>query len=270
MKALSKYQLTRLREAIRLGYGKVAVEPNGASAIERGKEYAISLGYDREKLEKYASSSVEAFMGVGVPLSIRPLEVGQTVVDIGSGAGTDSILAASEVGSVGFVFGIEMTPEMIQLAREQAFKSRMKNLAFTNAFAERLPIPAESVDVVISNGVINLCPDKNLVFDEIYRILKPGGRIQIADIVVLNEPAERLEHGEVPDTVDPEHLLELHVRGALTVAAYSDLLKGKGFVDIWIGDFRDVFHGHVKATAFKDHGVVGAHIYAEKPIPGTQ
>ena len=265
MKALSKYHLNRLREAIRQDYARFASDPTQVFPHQYGREYAISLGYDADKLSRYAGSSVESFTGVGMPLAIRDLELGQTVVDIGAGAGTDSLLAAAEVGSVGFVFGIEMVEELIEKARHQARKSRLNNLAFTNAFAERLPVPSTSADVVISNGVINLCPDKHLVFNEIYRVLKPGGRIQIADVIAKkSQEGKDLSATQSPDRQSYE-LLAIRLSSALTSDEYAKLLGDVGFTAIWIGDFKDVFNGQLQNHKSAGEGLLGAHIYAEKP-----
>jgi ubiquinone/menaquinone biosynthesis C-methylase UbiE len=127
---------------------------------------------------------VESFAGVGNPFALGPLQPGETVVEVGSGAGLDAILAARQVGPTGRVIGIDMTPAMLEKARANAALAGLHNVEFRQGLAEQLPLPDACANVVISNGVINLCPDKLAVYRELYRVLEPGGRIQIADIIV--------------------------------------------------------------------------------------
>jgi arsenite methyltransferase len=134
---------------------------------------------------------VESFAGVGNPFSVGALEAGQTVMDIGSGAGFDSFIAAQAVGPSGKVIGVDMTEPMLAKARETASNMQMSQVEFRHGFVEDLPVPDESIDVAISNGVINLCPDKYKSFEEIFRTVKPGGRLFLSDIVV---------HKAVPDS----------------------------------------------------------------------
>jgi len=142
------------------------------------------LGYPTEETDRLPDSVIESFAGVGNPFVFGPLRSGETVVDIGSGAGLDSILAARQVGAKGRVIGIDMTPEMLNKARANAEALQLTNIEFREGYAEALPLESGSADVIISNGVINLSPDKERVLKEIVSALKPGGRLQFADIAV--------------------------------------------------------------------------------------
>lgn len=152
-----------------------------------GRTRALSLGYPAELLDRYASLAQEGFNGAGNPFLIRPIQPGEVVVDIGCGTGTDACLASGMVGSSGRVFGVESDTASLATARKQAQLSRLRNVTFTKAYAERLPLPNASVDVVISNGVLSQCANKADVIQEIFRVLKVGGRVQIADILISPE-----------------------------------------------------------------------------------
>lgn len=179
-----RLDLSLLRDAIRAEYSEVATCPVQGFHFHTGRFLARRLGYPDEALDQLPEHVVESFAGVGNPFALASLQPGETVVDVGSGAGLDSLLAARQVGPGGRVIGIDMTDKMLDKARASAALLGLTNVEFRQGFAEELPLPDASADVVISNGVINLCPDKASVFAEIYRLLRPGGRIQIADIVV--------------------------------------------------------------------------------------
>ncbi len=141
------------------------------------------LGYPADFVEAMPDRAVESFAGVGNPFSLRPLTAGERVVDIGSGAGFDSFVAALQVGAEGRVVGIDMTPEMLAKARANAAELRLEDRTeFREGFAEEVPVESGWADVVISNGVFNLCADKRRVFEEVFRLLRPGGTLQFADI----------------------------------------------------------------------------------------
>ncbi len=176
--------LAQLRSAIRDEYTEVASCPSKGFHFHTGRFLADRLGYPAERVEGLPDPVVESFAGVGNPFSWGDLAPGETVFDLGSGAGFDAFLAAHMVGSAGEVIGIDMTPAMLSKARDNARLLELSNIEFREGLLEALPVASESVDVVISNGVINLCPDKALVLAEAYRVLTPGGRMQIADIVV--------------------------------------------------------------------------------------
>jgi SAM-dependent methyltransferase len=171
-----------LRGEVRDKYRAVAVEPNAEYHFHTGRLLAARLGYDAAVVDSLPDAAVESFAGVANPFSIRPLEHGARVVDVGSGAGFDSFVAARAIGASGSVTGVDMTPEMLTKSRATAATMELANVEFRDGFAEALPIENGWADVVISNGVINLCADKRAVFGEIRRVLRPGGVLQFADI----------------------------------------------------------------------------------------
>lgn len=171
-----------LREQVREKYREVSVDPHRDYHFHTGRPLAARLGYDAAVVTALPDAAVESFAGVANPLSLRALGRGERVVDVGSGAGFDSFIAAAQVGTTGEVVGVDMTQEMLQKSRSTTKLLGYDNVEFREGLAEKLPIEDGWADVVISNGVINLCADKRQVFSEIYRVLKPGGRLQFADI----------------------------------------------------------------------------------------
>jgi len=172
-----------LKSEIRKTYASVSQEPEKDFAFPTGRDWAADLDYP-EELSRVPDHIVGSFVGVANPFSFGRLEPGERVLDLGSGAGTDSLVAALMVGPEGFVTGLDMTPEMLDKARAGAAELGLENVVFVDGEAERLPFADASFDVVISNGVIDLVPDKDAVFREIHRVLVSGGRIQIADVTI--------------------------------------------------------------------------------------
>ena len=171
-----------LREQVRGKYREVAADPGASFHFRTGRSLAARLGYEAAASDALPDRAVESFAGVGNPFSLRRLVRGEKVVDVGSGAGFDSFIAAGQVGPGGQVVGIDMTPEMLAKARQTAAALGLAQVEFREGLAEALPVQDAWADVVISNGVINLCADKQAAFAEIFRVLRPGGRLQFADI----------------------------------------------------------------------------------------
>jgi arsenite methyltransferase len=171
-----------LRSQVREKYRQVAVAPADRYHFHTGRPLAARLGYDRGVVERLPDRAVESFAGVANPFSLRPLQPGERVVDVGSGAGFDAFIAADQVGRSGQVVGVDMTTQMLDKSRQTAAELGLDHVGFREGLAEALPVEDGWADVVISNGVINLCADKKAVLGEIHRVLRPGGVLQFADI----------------------------------------------------------------------------------------
>ncbi len=171
-----------LRLEVQLKYAEVALNPGGDFHFHTGREIAERCRYDMAAVDSLPDAAVESFAGVANPFELRPIEPGERVVDLGSGAGMDSFLAAQASGAEGHVVGIDMTPSMLTKARTTASAIGMTNVEFCDGYIEEIQIDDGWADAVISNGVINLAPDKDLVLQEAYRVLRPGGVLQFADI----------------------------------------------------------------------------------------
>jgi len=217
----------RIRSQVRTAYAKVAQGADGCSVGCCGTEAGGSLmmGYSEDDL-KAVPEGADLGLGCGNPQAIAALRGGETVLDLGSGAGFDCFLAAKRVGRTGRVIGVDMTAEMVAKARANARRVEAANVEFRLGEIEHLPVLDASVDVILSNCVINLSPDKGAVFREAFRVLKPGGRIAISDVVATGEmPAELAESVEA---------LTGCVSGAAKVDALRDLLVQAGFQNVTI------------------------------------
>jgi arsenite methyltransferase len=178
-----------LRDEIQKIYTEVSTEPGRDFIFPTGRAWAEDLGYPAE-LAGVPDETAQSFAGVANPFALGRIEPGQVVLDLGCGAGTDLLIAAQMVGARGRAIGVDMTPAMLERARASAREMGIDNVELHQSLIESLPLPNESVDVVISNGVIDLVPDKEAVFAELDRVLRPGGRLQLADVVIHTDVSE--------------------------------------------------------------------------------
>jgi arsenite methyltransferase len=246
-----------LRADVREKYREVALHPDGEFHFHTGRPLAALLGYAAGVVDALPDQAVESFAGVGNPFSLRPLQAGERVVDFGSGGGFDCFVAADAVGTDGRVVGVDMTPEMLAKSRGTAEALGLGNVAFREGLLEHLPVEDARADVVISNGVINLCADKTAVFAEAYRVLRPGGVLQFADIA-NGKP--------LPDAAVSEiDLWTGCIAGGLPVDDWCAAIEGAGFDDISVGVAVDAFggsRGERNALAYE----VAAHVFlARRP-----
>jgi arsenite methyltransferase len=179
-----------LRDAIQKTYTDVATDADQVFIFPTGRGWARELGYPEPELSRVPDATVESFAGVANHWTLGAIEPGSVVLDLGCGAGTDLLIAAQMTGPEGRAIGVDMTPAMLDRAGASAREMGLANVELHDALIESLPLPDASVDVVISNGVIDLVPDKDAVFAEIDRVLRPGGRLQLADVVIHHEVSE--------------------------------------------------------------------------------
>jgi SAM-dependent methyltransferase len=225
-----------IQNAVRAKYGAIATSVGGASCCSPGAccgsegDPITTRLYRDEQIDALPAEAVAASLGCGNPTLLADLRLGETVLDLGSGGGIDVLLSARRVGPSGKAYGVDMTDEMLALARDNQRKAGAPNVEFLKGTIEAVPLPAESVDVIISNCVINLSADKDAVFREAFRLLKPGGRLAISDVVV---------RGDVPD--DVRRNMELWVgciAGALEESEYRARLAAAGFEEIDLEPWR--------------------------------
>ncbi len=221
-----------IRKAVREGYGKIAVQGssccgpvNACGCGSPPQTVGKAIGYSDEELGAVPDGA-NLGLGCGNPIALASLKEGEVVLDLGSGAGFDCFLAVSKVGKSGRVIGVDMTPQMLEKARENASKGDYQNVEFRLGEIENLPVADDSVDVVISNCVINLSPDKDRVFQEAYRALKPGGRLMVSDIVLLKELPDAIKNS-IPAYVGC-------IAGASTKEEYLATVTAAGFQEVEI------------------------------------
>ncbi|WP_373495928.1 methyltransferase domain-containing protein [Aquiflexum sp.] len=252
----SKFSREELREAIMTEYKAVACDPNHTIHFTSGRKLAKRLGYTEDIMSQIPESAIRPFAGVGNPFHIDEPPKGSKILDIGSGCGFDSIYASILTHRSIMVTGVDMTEEMLEQARKNAIIAECTNIQFVKGYAEDLPIPSESMDLVISNGVINLCLDKEQVYKEIHRVLRPGGEFRIAD-VMLDIP--------VPETSkELIHLWTNCVAGAVTKTEYREYIKNAGFIWMGFGMQYDVFHDAKIAKSAAYFGAKGQNILGIK------
>ena len=190
MKTDSPVDVDVLREEIRKTYTDVSTDQEQEFIFPTGRAWAQDLGYPEPELSRVPDATVESFAGVANHWELGRIDAGAVVLDLGCGAGTDLLIAAQMVGDQGRAIGVDMTPAMLERARASALKMGLAGVELHESLIEALPLADGSVDVVISNGVIDLVPDKDAVFNEIDRVLRPGGRLQIADVIIHTEVSE--------------------------------------------------------------------------------
>jgi arsenite methyltransferase len=217
-----------LESKVKHMYKGVAENPHGAYHFEMGRGVAERLGYSTEVLNRIPAEAIESFAGVGHYFDLADLREGEAVLDLGSGSGTDVFCAAVQIGESGRVVGVDMTPEQLDKAESLRARAGFDQVEFVNTHIERLPFDDESFDVVVSNGVINLSPDKQQVFAEIARVLRPGGRAAIADIIAERHMKE--------STVCNTDLWAACIAGAAQRDEYRDAIEAAG---LRIGEFRE-------------------------------
>lgn len=246
-----------LRQAIQEEYEVVAADPGRGFHFHTGRPLAALLGYRSEWLDGVPEASIESFAGTGNPFSMGELQPGECVVDVGSGAGIDSLIAARMVEPGGRVIGVEMTPAMIEKARRSAAGAGIENVEFRHGYAEDMPVESESADVVVSNGVLNLVPDKPAALAEMARVLRPGGRLQAADIV--------LERAVPEGSKEDVDLWTGCIAGGLLSSELEALVRDAGFVDVEIIPGVDVFAGAAQHSNAAAYGTRGAGIRGRRP-----
>jgi SAM-dependent methyltransferase len=224
-----------LRASVREKYREVAVHPDGDYHFHTGRPLAALLGYDADLVASLPDRAVESFAGVANPFSLRPIGQGDRVVEVGSGGGFDSIVAAHLVGTGGRVVGVDMTPEMLAKSRETARLLGLGHVEFREGLAEELPVDDGWADVVISNGVLNLVADKARAFAEVFRVLRPGGHLQFADIAV-----DRPVPAEAVCNID---LWTDCIAGGLSCDGWQQAVRDAGFAAIEVGPPVDTFGG---------------------------
>lgn len=233
MVAILGFSKEQIKEAVQAMYGSVADDPNQGFHFPVGRRLALAARYSERELDALPQAAVDLFLGVGNPFRAGVTRPGDTVLDIGSGSGTDTLIASRLVGKTGKIWALDITPEMLSRLRATLEENGIGNVETIEADAEDIPLPDNSVDVVTSNGALNLVPDKRKAFAEIFRVLKPEGRVQLADIVI-RQPVP------IGGRRDPKLWTECVV-GASVDEDYLELFREIGFVDVEVLSEFDYF-----------------------------
>lgn len=252
-----KVDVQELEAKVKKMYRDVALNPSGEYHFEMGRGLAEKLGYEKSDLDRIPPAAIESFAGVGYYFDIANLKPGDSVLDLGSGSGMDSFIAALKVGANGSVSGIDMTDEQLEKADKLRRAWQFDNVSFQKAYIEKLPFADESFDAVISNGVLNLVADKNKAFAEIGRVLKPGGKLVIADIVTEKQLPENVTCNST--------LWAACIGGASQQDDYRASIE-KGGIEILFVRNNDAYAFISKSAkgASKDYGVKSISLYAVK------
>ncbi len=246
-----------LEQKVKNMYRDVALNPNGQYHFKMGRPLAEMLGYEKECLDLIPTAAIESFAGVGYFCDIANFKEGEKVLDLGSGSGMDAFITALKVGKSGQVTGIDMTDEQLEKARGLAKVANFENVNFIKGYLEQLPFPDATFDIVISNGVINLCPDKEKVFAEITRVLKPKGRMVIADIVTEQQLPENI-------TCDSA-LWASCIGGAGQEDTYKRSIENQGMEVLYVrNNSAYEFISKSAKGASKQYGVKSVSLFAEK------
>ena len=260
MVAILSNQRQVIFDAVRRMYTDVALMPEREFHFPTGRRACEFVGYPAERLDRLPATAVESFAGVGYPFAAAVIRPGDTVLDIGSGSGTDALIAAGLVGLTGRVIGLDLTQAMRDKLRSNAAAAGADNLEVLAGNAEAIPLPDASVDVVSSNGVLNLVPDKPRAIREVARVLRPGGRLQIADIVVQTLPSDACR--------SQAELWAECIVGATTAETYTAEFEAAGLCDVEVLSRSDYFSGSCNAETRRVAGSFGAHtvvLRARKP-----
>lgn len=246
-----------LEANIKAMYREVALYPENGYHFEMGRALAERLGYPADLLNQLPEESIQSFAGVGYHFQMAQLKKGEIVLDLGSGSGMDTFFAAKQIGDTGEVIGLDMTPEQLTKAESLREKGNFSNTIFMKSYIEELPVIHSSIDVVISNGVINLSADKRKVFQEAYRVLKPGGRLAISDIVAEIAMPEQITCNAI--------LWAACIGGAMQEDAYYDLIESVGFQITEIEDNDNYrFRSRSAAGTSRAYGVRSISLLAVK------
>jgi SAM-dependent methyltransferase len=247
----------KLEREVKTVYRDVARTPDGEFHFEMGRPLAERLGYPPEDLDRIPADAIDSFAGVGYHFDLADLEEGDDVLDLGSGSGMDAFIAALHVGGTGSVTGLDMTDEQLEKARRLRDEGGLDTVSFEEGYIEDLPFEDESFDAVVSNGVINLSAEKDRVFEEIHRVLRPGGRLAISDII---------SETEMPDSIKTNaDLWAACIGGAMQINRYTDVIEGAGLEVVEVRENPQYeFISDQAQGACQKYGVKSISLHAEK------